>query len=45
MEVEPEKLSPPGKAGSQPMKGEPEKLSPPVEAGVVFIFDLFLLYF
>jgi hypothetical protein len=28
MEVEPEKLSPPGKAGSQPMKGEPEEAEP-----------------
>jgi hypothetical protein len=43
MEAEPEKLSPPGKAGSQPMKAEPEKLSPLVEAGVVFIFALFLI--
>jgi len=33
MEAEPGKLSPPGKAGSQPMKEEPEKLSPPVKAG------------
>jgi hypothetical protein len=37
METELEKLSPLGKAGSQPMKGEPEKVSPLVEAGVVFI--------
>jgi len=33
MEAEPGKLSPPGKAGSQPMKEVPEKLSTPVKAG------------
>ena len=42
MESEPGKLSPPGKAGSQPMKEEPEKLSPPVKAGVVSILALLM---
>jgi len=42
MEAEPGKLSPPGKAGSQPMKEEPEKLSPPVKPGVVSILALFM---
>jgi hypothetical protein len=42
MEAEPAKLSPLGKAGSQPMKEEPEKLSPPVKAGVVSIHALFM---
>jgi hypothetical protein len=34
IEVAPEKLSPPGKAGKpKPIEVEPEKLSPPVKAG------------